>query len=282
MVDAAAGSALGPYGLAIGAGLSALSTIPNWYQSWKQSERADELAKGLKRPDFEIPKSELESLASAQAQAGMTRLPGQSGIEGQLESTAANEVANVERMGTGGANDINAASRVYSGLQGKQNELGIKASDMWLRNQDVLRSQLDQNAEWQQKKWEWDKQQPYENTAKAISALREGSARNFDTGWKDLFGGASNLALGEYLRGAGGKIGDVAKKGSVNRLDFNPNAGLTAENYGMGNNQPIIDPFQTNPTVSGMNITNDMPFNLTPESMRVKNKPIFDAFNYQP
>lgn len=259
-----------PVPLLAAAGLSALSTLPNWYQSWKQSERADELAKGLKRPDFEIPQSELESLASAQAQAGMTRLPGQSGIEGQLESTAANEVANVERMGTGGVNDINAASRVYSNLQGKQNELGVKASDMWLRNQDVLRSQLDQNAEWQQKKWEWDKQQPYENTAKAISALREGSARNFDTGWKDLFGGASNLALGEYLRGTGGKIGDVTKTGN--------GGGVSPEAYKI-----LMDSNQINPTVSGgQNITNDMPFNLTPESMRVQNRPIFDAFNYKP
>jgi len=90
------------------------------------------------------------------------------------------------------------------------------------------------------------------------------------------------LALGEYLRGAGGGIGDGSKTGSGGGVGVNPNAGLTAENYGMGNNQPIIDPFQTNPTVSGMNITNDMPFSLKPESMRVKNKPIFDAFNYQP
>lgn len=273
------GSKLGSFlkgnGLLVGAGLSALSTIPNWYQAWKQDQRADELAKGLKRPDFEIPQSELESLASAQAQAGMTRLPGQSGIEGQLENTAANEVANVERMGTGGANDINAASRVYSGLQGKQNELGIKASDMWLRNQDVLRSQLDQNAEWQQKKWEWDKQQPYENTANAISALREGSARNFDTGWKDLFGGGANLAMGEYLRGkdedlalklAGTKGGGTQEEEKTITPATNKLAAEAFKNWTDSNRS-----FQT---------INFDDYPLASKYPLIKKRPIFDAFKY--
>jgi len=257
------------------AGLSALSSLPNWYQAWKQDQRADELAKGLKRPDFEIPQSELESLASAQAQAGMTRLPGQSGIEGQLENTAANEVANVERMGTGGANDINAASRVYSGLQGKQNELGIKASDMWLRNQDVLRSQLDQNAEWQQKKWEWDKQQPYENTAKAISALREGSARNFDTGWKDLFGGGANLALGEYLRG---KDEDLALKLAGTKSESTQEEEKTVT---PATNKLAAEAFKnwTDSNRSFQTINFD-DYPLASKYPLIKKRPIFDAFKY--
>lgn len=54
-------------------------------------------------------------------------------------------------MGTGGPNDINAAARAYGMQQEGENKLGIEASNMYLRNQDILRSQLDQNAEWQQK-----------------------------------------------------------------------------------------------------------------------------------
>lgn len=251
--------------LAVSAGLSALSTLPNWYQSWKQSERADELAQGLKRPQFEIPTSEIESLNSAKAQAGMTRLPGQSAIEGRLDQNTANQVADVQRMGTGGPNDINAAARAYGMQQEGENKLGIEASNMYLRNQDILRSQLDQNAEWQQKAWEWDKKMPYENTAAAIGALRESSARNFDTGWKDLLGGGANLAMGEYLRGAGGL--DLGGGKTMANGATNPNAIL-----GM-----VTDPNQIGETqknlVGAGSLTNDATFNID-------KRPLFDAFTY--
>jgi hypothetical protein len=245
--------------LAIAAGASALSTLPNWYQSWKQSERADELAKGLKRPDFEIPSSEKAALASAEAQAGMTRLPGQSAIEGRLDQNTANEISDIQRMGIGGANDINAAARAYGMQQEGENKLGIEASNMYLRNQDILRNQQNQDAEWQQKKWAWDKQMPYENTANAISALRESSTRNFDTAWKDLTGGVSNLAMGEYLKGAGGL--------DLGGEKTNPNAAfsmITAPNQEIG--KTIAD---------AGSLTTDQPFNLD-----VSKRPIFDAFNY--
>jgi len=255
---AAAGSAFGPYGLAIGAGLSALSTLPNWYQSWKQSERADELAKGLKRPEFEIPASEKAALASANAQAGMTRLPGQSAIEGRLDQNTANEVADIQRMGTGGPNDINAAAVAYGQQNTKENELGVNASNMYLNNQQILRGQLNQDAEWQNKKWEWDKKLPYENTAAAIGALRESSARNFDTAWKDLTGGGANLAMGEYLRGAGG-------------LDL---GGAKTAASGTANPNAISGMLQV-PIAGESRLTPDQSFNLD-----VSKRPIFDAFNY--
>jgi hypothetical protein len=254
--------------LAVGAGLSALSTLPNWYQSWKQSERADELAQGLKRPDFEIPQSEIDSLNSAKAQAGMTRLPGQSAIEGRLDQNTANEISDIQRMGTGGPNDINAAARAYGMQQENENKLGIEASNMYLRNQDILRNQLDQNAEWQQKEWEWDKKMPYENTAAAIGALRESSARNFDTGWKDLLGGGANLALGEYLRGQGGL--DLGKTGGVNPSTFSL----------------VTDPLQNGPTQTpisrGMAIDGNF-YNGGPtndQEIKIDRRPLFDAFTY--
>lgn len=244
--------------LAVGAGLSALSTLPNWYQSWKQSERADELAQGLKRPDFEIPQSEIDSLNSAKAQAGMTRLPGQSAIEGRLDQNTANEISDIQRMGTGGPNDINAAARAYGMQQEGENKLGIEASNMYLRNQDILRSQLDQNAEWQNKEWEWDKKLPYENTAAAIGALRESSARNFDTGWKDLLGGGANLALSEYLNNKDVLDLGGAKTGAPNDI-FRGKYGFSTPD----NNEGLVTPRLGDPNM-----------------FKVDRKPLFDSFRF--
>lgn len=275
--------------LAISAGASALSTLPNWYQSWKQSQRADELAAGLKRPDFEIPTSEIESLQSAEAQAGMTRLPGQSAIEGRLDQNTANQVADIQRMGTGGPNDINAAARAYGMEQEGESKLGIEASNMYLRNQDILRSQLDQNAEWQNKKWDWDKKQPYENTANAIGALRESSARNFDNGWKDLTGGISNLAMGEYLRGAGDLDLGVDKTVATKKAT-NPNAiygGNRINPNLLGNMPPMFNmedltEGSTERILSGGSRVNGKFYNgsvSNDQAFKIDKRPVFDSFN---
>lgn len=185
--------------LALGAAASAAGSLPKWYQAWKQSNLADEMQKDLKRPDFEIPQSEIESLQSAQAQAGMTRLPGQSAMEGRLDQNTANQINTIQRMGTGGANDINAASRAYGMQQEGENTLGLNAANMFLGNQQILRNELNQNAEWQNKQWQWDKQMPYETSARAIAALKQSSAENLNSAVGDITGGLSNMALAGYM-----------------------------------------------------------------------------------
>jgi hypothetical protein len=181
--------------------LSLAQSIPNWMAGIKQNRLANDLQSELKRPDFEIPESQTQALNSAKNQASMTRLVGQSGIEGRLDQTTANQLDSIERLGVGGAMGLNAASQAYGNQQAKENELGVAASQQWTRNQDVLRSQLDRMSEWEFKKWSWDKQMPYQNKAEAIAALREGSMRNFDNAAKDTFGGAANMLLADSLYG---------------------------------------------------------------------------------
>jgi hypothetical protein len=185
--------------LALPIALSAMSSIPNWMAAFNQNKQADQLRSELQRPDFEIPESANRALQSAETQAGMTRLPGQSAIEGRLDQATANQVDMVERMGIGGPTSINAASQAYGMQMGKENELGIAAASNWNQNQATLRDQLGRMSEWEFKKWNWDKRLPYENKADAIRALTEGAMRNADAGAKDLFGGAANIALSAYM-----------------------------------------------------------------------------------
>lgn len=190
-----------PLPLAVPIALSLAQSIPNWMAGIKQNRLANDLQSELKRPDFEIPESQTQALNSAKNQASMTRLVGQSGIEGRLDQTTANQLDSIERLGVGGAMGLNAASQAYGNQQAKENELGVAASQQWTRNQDVLRSQLDRMSEWEFKKFVWDKQLPYQNKAEAIAALREGSMRNIDSAVKDTFGGAANMLLADSLYG---------------------------------------------------------------------------------
>lgn len=175
----------------IGLGLNLLSSVPQWLSGRDQEARADELAANNRRPTFAVPESQNRALASAEYQAGMTRLPGQSGIEGRLDQTTANKVAMLERLSPGGATTINSASRAYGQQMDAENDLGERASNMWLRNQDVLGNELDDQADYEMKAWDWNERQPYQDRSAAIEALREGGMRNKNAAWKNVFGAGS-------------------------------------------------------------------------------------------
>jgi hypothetical protein len=232
--------------LALPIALSAMSSIPNWIAAYNQNKQAKELESELQRPDFEIPESANRALQSAETQAGMTRLPGQSAVEGRLDQATANQVDMVERMGIGGPTSINAASQAYGMQMGKENELGIAAASNWNQNQAGLRDQLGRMSEWEFKKWNWDKRLPYENKADAIRALTEGAMRNADAGAKDLFGGAANIALSAYMTD---KNNDFMSKlfGDKTTTPTDPGAGM------MNNSSEFIEPDvtrnQNNPSV---------------------------------
>lgn len=193
------------------------SSAYDWWTSRQQGKRADAMQKNNVRPTLAIPESEQRSLASAENQAKMDRLPGQSAIEGRLDQTTANQVAMVERQGIGGATSINAASSAYGMQQNKENELGIAAANMKLNNQQILRDELDENSQWQQKAWEWNVADPYMTKQTAISSLREAQLRNRNTGFKNLVGGLGNTAmmgaLGEdgLMGGGDGWFDQIAK-----------------------------------------------------------------------
>lgn len=175
--------------------LGAAESVPNIWYGIQQNRKADKLASELQRPEFDIPESQKQALQSAENQAGMTRLPGQSTIEGRLDQITANQLNSIERLGPGGPTSINAAGQAYGQQMQKENELGVAAAENWNQNQHALRNQLDRMSEWEFKKWAWDKQLPYQNKAEAIAALREGSMRNIDNAFKDIFGGAAIASI---------------------------------------------------------------------------------------
>lgn len=172
-------------GLAIGVG----SSLYQGYQAYKQGERADELAaKNGARPMMPIAQGYTDALESAKAQAKLTRLPGQSAIEGRLDQTTANQISMLDRSSLGGADMINAAGRVYGNQQAKENELGVQAAGMRLHNQDILRNEEHNMGAQQNLQFDTNQLQPWKDNAAAIAALREGSMRNMNSALKNVFG----------------------------------------------------------------------------------------------
>lgn len=188
----------------IGGGVSALSSIPQWLTGDTQEKKASEMEKNLVRPKMVMPSGYTEALNSAKTQAGMTRLPGQSAIEGRLDQTTANTLAMLERTTTGGPELINAAGRVYGNQMEKENELGVSAANMYLHNQDILRNELHNYGTMENELWKVNELDPYQQKAIAVQALKEGAIRNKDAAWKNLFGVAGNTLMGIGMSGKGG------------------------------------------------------------------------------
>jgi len=233
--------------IAIPLALTAISTIPQWVTGYKQGKRADQLSKDLVRPEFDIPDSAERALASAEAQARMTRLPGQDLIEGRLDQTTANKIAMIERMSMGGPTAINAAGSAYGQQMDAENELGVQAANMRLNNQAILRNELGAMAGYENQKWNWDRRMPFEQTAAAIEALREGSMRNKNAAWKDLFGSAANISM---LAGAdtgteGGNWWEKLLKGGGNP-SFESTTSVTDSPYYDANKYQIGNTPRTN------------------------------------
>jgi hypothetical protein len=188
---------------ALSIGLGMASSIPQWLQGKKQEDRAEELGLNLRRPTLGVPESQQRALTSAEEQAKMTRLPGQSAIEGRLDQTTANTIAMLERLGGGGPTTINAASRAYGNQMDKEAELGVQAGNMFLRNQDILRNELGQTADYEQQAWNYNERMPYEQKAAAIEALKEASIKNKNAAFTNVFGSLSSL-FGGMGSGEGG------------------------------------------------------------------------------
>ena len=147
------------------------------------------------RPDFKIPDQATNALKSAERQAAERRMPGQSAIEGRLDSTTANTLQTIERMSDSPISGINAASRAYGNQLEKETDLGVKAADFALRNQDILRSEQNRMAEWENKQEDWNTRTPYLQKAAQLSALKEAGLTNLAGGLTDALTGAATMSL---------------------------------------------------------------------------------------
>lgn len=177
--------------------IGAASNLPSMILGGSQLFKSHKMRP--KRPQYEIPLAEQQALQLAKNMGAQTRLPGQEAIEGQLDETTANTLSSIERMGYGGASDINAASRAYGNQQDKETQLGVAAAGNRQQNLRNLQGALSHYATYEDKKWNLNELQPYEQDAKAKAALYEGGMTNLSGGLKDIAGGISNVMLADYI-----------------------------------------------------------------------------------
>ncbi len=140
-----------------------------------------------KRPVYEIPQAEKDALTASKTLANQTKLPGQQILETQLGEKTAGMTKSLERMGAGGAG-IAGLSSIYAQEANAKRGLAGQAAQYYMGNQGQLRNQLNNYAQYQDKAWQKNVGDKYEEEAGASSALTQAGLQNTSAALGDAAG----------------------------------------------------------------------------------------------
>jgi len=167
-----------------------------------QKIKAKKLGKGLKRPEYKVPGSVREAVSNARIAAINPEFAGQRAIESKLSASTSAGISRMKEATSSGTELLNT----ISGLQGQESagirDIGISAQQAQVQDMANLDRALSTQAGYEDKAFERNKMQPFEETAAAVAALKGAGAQN-------IYSAAAGLGKGAQLLG-GGAGGDVA------------------------------------------------------------------------
>jgi hypothetical protein len=172
--------------MAIGIGIGA-ALLPSLIQAGTAGVQMAR-AEGIKedRPEYNIPESAQQALGIRKRLATHRGLPGQSLIEDKLRGSTAAGVRAVQES-EGGGEALGAIAEMYGSEQRGLAQLGIEGERQYLQNQMGLAQGLREMAPYEERAFDINKYQPYQEAARASSMLR-GSAQ------QNIYGAGSGLA----------------------------------------------------------------------------------------
>ncbi len=159
-----------------------------------QAHKGNKLAKQAVRPSYQIPSAVNQYLANAQTMAQNQRLPGQSAIEENISGSTAQGV----RAAQESANNPAALMATIAALNANQNnaltDVGVKGAEMQQNNQMNLQGALQNYAGYQDKAFDINQMQPYQQKAAAATALKGAGIQNIWGGVENAGGTLMNMS----------------------------------------------------------------------------------------
>jgi hypothetical protein len=190
--------------LGAGAVASTADDIYNLIIASKQRKLAEKLSK-TPRPTYNIPNEILQSEDLARTAYQDQTLPGQSAAEDKLEASTANTVKLAGQSGRG-ADILSVLSAVDANEKAGKINLATQAANMQNQDRQNLQNNLENKAQYQDKAFDMNEFQPYENNMKASSALFNAAGLNSANAVKGIVGSATDF-LGDM---AGNMMEDAA------------------------------------------------------------------------
>ena len=173
----------------------ALPSAINGGKAIAQGIKANKLSK-IERPTYGIPQGVLDAVNQSKYLASMRELPGQNLMEGRLGQNTSKGINELKNVSANAGDLASNVARMYSGNNDALNNIGIQAGQNWMNNQNGLNQVLQTLGGYQDKQFEYNKNQPYQAAKAAESALREGAFRNLTSMGTNIasgIGGAANM-----------------------------------------------------------------------------------------
>lgn len=201
------------------------------------------------RPIMDIPSAQKEALENQRRLAAMEKAPGTDAMLNQIRQQGAAATQNIKEITGGTAGAAGAVSDIYAkelealqGMQGRQQEFR-------LGQQGALNQALNQYGQAQQNVWDYNQNQPYQQSMAAKSALTNAAMSNILGGVTGAFGtyGAqqqnkelmdfyNNLNKNQQVQGGINTAAPIA-----NNLNWSQMAASQIPNYAQPNQFPMIE-----------------------------------------
>ena len=134
--------------------------------------KGKKMAKGAKRPTYEIPSATEDYLKGAQSRALRTELPGQKAIEEKLGASTSTAIRQARESAPSAAALMATIGGVKAGEQEAMADVGIEAARYKDINEQRLQEALLTYGTAQDRAFDINKLQPYLETAEASEALK--------------------------------------------------------------------------------------------------------------
>lgn len=161
----------------------------------KQARQAEELRRQFPRPTYEIPGAINQSTNIARLLA-MEGLPGQELAADQLRQSTASGVRAVTDLAQDPATKAAMAAGLYSQELGQINQLNMADAQARTNNLQNLQGAYGILEQYQDKRFDINQMQPYQDAMAAASALTGASMQNKMAGTEDILSGVTSAAIG--------------------------------------------------------------------------------------
>lgn len=159
------------------------SLIPSIFQ---MGTGITQLLRGMNkpvRPEYIIPTAVKEAEAAAERNAAMTGMPGQAMMQGRIDENVGSALYNIKQQGGRPA----AVADILSKKNEADINLGIQGANFVQGMQRDLQNVKANVARYQDRAWDWNQMQKFQEEAAASSALQQ-------AGMENLFSGLSNIS----------------------------------------------------------------------------------------
>jgi hypothetical protein len=191
--------------------ISAIPGVAQTLTGLAQKNKSKDILSGLEQPEYVIPSAAEQALQTARVGASSFNMAGQTNLEQAQDQVYADTTSDIGAMASSGPEALAALVNAGKNRASAQNEIGFQAAQDYAARQRALQSALGTYAGYQDKAFDINVMQPFEQKAATASALGNAGINNTYSGVNSLAGVAANYFKSLNTDSSGGDMFGAAK-----------------------------------------------------------------------